>query len=72
MMNITYSFLLIILSLAAFVPGLGLKINENELMNFILSNKVNVSLNSFSVSPGYPIIKSLENFISELIFINLL
>ena len=52
---------------AAFVPGLGLKINENEFINLILLTKFMVSLKSFSVSPGYPIIKSLENFMSGLI-----
>ena len=55
---------------AAFVPGLGLKIKENEFINLILLTKFMVSLKSVSVSPGYPIIKSLENFISGLILIN--
>ena len=36
----------------ALVPGLGLKINEKELIKFILSNNLRVSLKSFSVSPG--------------------
>ena len=57
---------------AAFVPGLGLKINEKEFINFIFFNNSSVSLKSLSVSPGYPIIKSLENSISELIFLILL
>ena len=36
----------------ATVPGLGLKINENELINFISSISLIVSSKSFSSSPG--------------------
>ena len=55
----------------AMVPGLGLNINENEFINFISSMSFIVSLKSFSSSPGYAIIKSLETSILELIFFNL-
>ena len=34
------------------MPGLGLKIKEKELIKFILSSNLRVSLKSFSVSPG--------------------
>ena len=54
---------------AATVPGLGLKINEKEFMKFIFFIKLSVSSKSSSVSPGYPIIKSLENSIEGLIFL---
>ena len=54
-----------IFNFAAGVPGLALKTKEKELINFTLFNKDNVSLKSFKVSPGYPIIKSLENLINE-------
>ena len=43
----------------AFVPGRGLKIKENEFINFIFLTRFIVSLNSDSPSPGYPTIKSL-------------
>ena len=36
----------------ATVPGLGLKINEKELINFTSSISLRVSLKSFSFSPG--------------------
>jgi hypothetical protein len=55
---------------AAFVPGLGLNINEYELINLIFFIKFTVSLKSLLVSPGYEIIKSLENSIFGLIFIS--
>jgi len=44
--------LLIIGKSDATVPGLGLKINENEFINFISSINLRVSLKSFSFSPG--------------------
>ena len=49
--------------------GLGLKMKEKEFINFTSLTNSKVSLKSLSVSPGYPIIKSLENFIEELIFL---
>ena len=36
----------------ATVPGLGLKINENEFINFTSSISFKVSLKSISFSPG--------------------
>ena len=56
--------------LDALVPGLGLNINEYELINLIFFIKFTVSLKSLSVSPGYEIIKSLENSMLGLIFIS--
>ena len=51
-------------------------LNEKNLKTVFLkpifSTRSIVSLKSFSASPGYPIIKSLDILIEGLIFINLL
>ena len=45
---------------------------ENEFINFISFTSFIVSSKSFFSSPGYPTMKSLDNFIKGLIFINLI
>ena len=64
-------FLSISFKSAATVPGLGLKMKEYELINLILLIKANVSSKSWVSSPGYPMIKSLENSMLGFIFFNL-
>ena len=54
---------------AATVPGLGLKIKEYEFIKFTLLIRLKCIFKILPLgSPGYPIIKSLENSILELIF----